>query len=108
MPWGLIIFYILFSLFALLTVLRWTDLQLGIFLAFIDSGRWRAYFGMEATRIHGQGNFRKVEIGDTAPSVKVLKKVRFYDDMLIVEDIERVEAKSNRVDCADQDQTKRG
>lgn len=108
MPWGLITFYILFSLFALLTVLRWTDLQLGISLAFIDSGRWRAYFGMEATRIHGQGSFRKVEIGDNAPSVKVVKKVRFYDDMTIVEGIERVGAKSNRVDCADQDQTKRG
>ncbi|VTT73292.1 unnamed protein product [Fusarium fujikuroi] len=108
MPWGLIIFYILFSLFALLTILRWTDLQLSIFLAFIDSGRWRAYFGMEATRLHGQGNFKKVEIGGNAPSVKVVKKVRFYDDTTIVEDIERVETKSNGVDCADQDQTKRG
>ncbi|CVL09644.1 uncharacterized protein FPRN_12582 [Fusarium proliferatum] len=107
-PWGLIIFYILFSLFALLTILRWTDLQLSILLAFIDSGRWRAYFGMEATRLHGQGNFKKVQIGGNAPSVKVVKKVRFYDDTTIVEDIERVEAKSNGVDCADQDQTKRG
>ncbi|CZR47486.1 uncharacterized protein FPRO_13153 [Fusarium proliferatum ET1] len=89
-PWGLIIFYILFSLFALLTILRWTDLQLSILLAFIDSGRWRAYFGMEATRLHGQGNFKKVQIGGNAPSVKVVKKVRFYDDTTIVEDIERM------------------
>lgn len=63
---------------------------------------------MEATRLHGQGNFKKVQIGGNAPSVKVVKKVRFYDDTTIVEDIERVEAKSNGVDCADQDQTKRG
>ncbi|KAG7407566.1 hypothetical protein DER46DRAFT_662744 [Fusarium sp. MPI-SDFR-AT-0072] len=107
-PWGIIVFCIFFCLFFLLTILRWTDLQLSIFRGFINSGRWRAYFGMEVPRRHGQSNFKKVEFGEDAPLVKkVVKKVRFYDDTTTVEDIEGVKAKSNGVDCADQNETKR-
>ncbi|KAM5523387.1 hypothetical protein FOXYSP1_13730 [Fusarium oxysporum f. sp. phaseoli] len=102
-PWGIIVFCIFFCLFFLLTILRWTDLQLSIFRGFINSGRWRAYFGMEVPRRHGQSNFKKVEFGEDAPLVKkVVKKVRFYDDTTTVEDIEGVKAKSNGVDCANQ------
>ncbi|KAG5748303.1 hypothetical protein H9Q69_000846 [Fusarium xylarioides] len=106
--WGYIVFCILFSLFSLLTILRWTDLQLRIFCGFIDSGRWRAYFGLEVPRRLGQNNFKKVELGDGAPlAKKIVKKVRFYDDRTIIEDIEQVEIRSNGVDCAGQDETKR-
>ncbi|KAF5683219.1 hypothetical protein FCIRC_4535 [Fusarium circinatum] len=107
-PRGSIIFGILFCLFFLLTILRWTDLQLSIFRGFINSGRWRAYFGMEVPRRYGQSSLKKVGLGDSAPMVKgVVKKVRFYDDTTIVEDIKRVEAKSNGVDYADHGETKR-
>ncbi|KAF4423726.1 hypothetical protein FACUT_10464 [Fusarium acutatum] len=93
-PWGSIVFCILFSLFFPLTILCWTDLQLRNFRGFIDSGRWRAYFGMEVPRRHDQSNFKKVELGDEAPLVKnVVKRVRFYDDATTVEDIERVGSK---------------
>ncbi|KAF5584489.1 hypothetical protein FPANT_7863 [Fusarium pseudoanthophilum] len=107
-PWGMIVFYILFSLFFLLTILRWTDLQLRIFCDFINSGRWRAYFGMEVPGRHDQGSFKEVALGDDPLQVKqVLKKVRFYDDTTIIEDVERLEAKSNGIDCANEDETKR-
>ncbi|PNP83624.1 hypothetical protein FNYG_03187 [Fusarium nygamai] len=107
-PWGIIVFYILFSLFFLLTILRWTDLQLRIFCDVIDSGQWRAYFGMEVPGRHDQGNLKKVALGhDPSLVKKVVKKVRFYDDTAIIEDVERVEAKSNGVDCAGQDEPKR-
>ncbi|KAF5581700.1 hypothetical protein FPCIR_9955 [Fusarium pseudocircinatum] len=107
-PWGMIGFYILFSLFFLLTILRWTDLQFRIFCDFIDNGRWRAYFGMEVPGRHDQGNLKKVALRDDPLLVKKLvKRVRFYDDTTIIEDLERVEAKSNGVDCAGQDQPKR-
>ncbi|EWG51453.1 hypothetical protein FVEG_16797 [Fusarium verticillioides 7600] len=106
-PWGMIVFYILFSLFFLLTILRWTDLQLRIFCDFINSGRWRAYFGMEIPGRHDQDNFKKVALGDGPLLVKsVVKKVRFYDDTTIIEGIERVEAKGNGVDCSGQDEPK--
>ncbi|KAF5595601.1 uncharacterized protein FSUBG_9113 [Fusarium subglutinans] len=107
-PWGSIIFSILFCLFFLLTILRWTDLQLSIFCGFINSGRWRAYFGMEVPRRNGQSSLKKVGLGDSALMVKgVVKKVRFYDDTTVVEDIKRVEAKSNGVDYADHGEAKR-
>ncbi|KAF5641563.1 uncharacterized protein FTJAE_4040 [Fusarium tjaetaba] len=107
-PWGMIVFYILFSLFFLLTILRWTDLQLRIFCDFINSGRWRAYLGMEVPGRHDQGNFKEVALGDDPLLVKqVVKKVRFYDDTTIIEDVERLEAKSNGIDCANEDETKR-
>ncbi|KAF5715127.1 hypothetical protein FMUND_7040 [Fusarium mundagurra] len=106
-PWGIIVFYILSSLFFLLTILRWTDLQLRIFCGFIDGGRWRAYFGMEAPGRHDQGNFKKVALGDDPSLVKkVVKRVRFYDDTTIIEEIEQVEAKSNGVDYVGQDEPK--
>lgn len=58
---------------------------------------------MEVPRRHGQSNFKNVEFGEDAPLVeKVVKKVRFYDDTTTVEDIEGVKAKSNGVDCANQ------
>ncbi|KAF5963710.1 hypothetical protein FCOIX_13735 [Fusarium coicis] len=107
-PWGMIVFYILFFLFFLLTILRWTDLQLRIFCDFINSGRWRAYFRIEIPRQHDQGNFKKVALGDGPLLVKnVVKKVRFYDDTTIIEGIGRVEAKGKGVDCAGQDEPKR-
>ncbi|KAF4497726.1 hypothetical protein FAGAP_6084 [Fusarium agapanthi] len=107
-PWGSLVFRILLCLFFLLTILRWADLQLNISRGFINSDRWRAYFGMEVPRQYGQSDLKKVGLGNSAPLIKeVVKKVRFYDDTTIVEDIERVEAKSNGVDYADQDETKR-
>jgi hypothetical protein len=102
-PWCMILFDILFSVFALLTILRWTDLQISIFKAFIRSGRWRAYFGMEVPRRHDQRKVEGVESGEHAPLVKkAVKKVRFYDDTTTVGDIEEAKAKSNGVACADQ------